>query len=455
MVYNKEMKKKLRKRVIKKHNKVKLSRTKGIRIKLSLVPVGDLSTLQEFSVRDLENIKLLDNQELINDNLIDISDELAIGNIYALMDEGVLLGQPTGADLGIYDYEPIIDEKIVEDIPSYDYLKYIAKWDTETNNNIEFGDDVKYLDDCEDDYAFDNCILAEGNVLGGEESQIILTFRGYLEVTKSSFSIIRRCDGQDAPFSIVYMPEYYVRKYQLRNGDEIVCTCKENNGKMLMNSLLTINQISYYNWDYARPWFKNLTACNKVRKLRTSGELTDAINKKFGLYKGDNVFIYINKTSQKSQTLSKLIDELSLIFDKVIYINPQYKMLDNISDRYNIAKFFTSFNDTFRNQATIALLGANYAKRLIELDNNVAIVVDDIDSILALDKVYESEMPISKTILGSTKSTKTGGISSFTMVPLRLNSMKTFANNNILKSIETLGIVIDRNQLDLYHSYRV
>ena len=72
-----------------------------------------------------------------------------------------------------------------------------------------------------------------------------------------------------------------------------------------------------------------------------------------------------------------------------------------------------------------------------------------------LDKDFQGEMPICKTILGSAKVCKEGSITSFTLVSLRADTINTFSVHNLFKSAETLGVVIDNNEVDIFNSYRI
>ena len=179
------------------------------------------------------------------------------------------------------------------------------------------------------------------------------------------------------------------------------------------------------------------------------------VAKKYKLYAGDSAFIYINKNTSKTQFANSLIAELAKSFDKVIYINPQARPANNIDDGYNVVKFCVSASENQRTQRVISLLGANYAKRMIELGQSVALLVDDIDNIMALDVEFGGEKPTCKTILGTAISTENASATSFVLVPLRADDINTTSAHNIFRCFETLGIVIDNGEVDLYNSYRV
>ncbi len=431
----------MKKIVLKKFKKVRLFVPNDIRLSFYIYPLNEDISEEELSKIDFSNITLLDKQTSINSLLYDETPTKIEGsNIYSLLEEGVLKGQLTGADLGIYDYKSIEE-----------YVEVKSKFDDKVKcTSIK---DMFFYDK-EDDFNFTHCVLAEENPLGGKDTQVVLTFKGYLEVTKTEFSILRRCNN-DSEFSYVFVPQIFVNKYKLRNGDEILGACKEVDGKIVLNSIFSINQQSRYKWEVEREWFNNLTFSKTSKQVKASGELSKTISNKFKLFVSDNVFLYFNKTSQTKPFVSKFIEELNTMFDRVIYINPQYQPIEELNDMYSIAKFCAQPNDLEEERAIITLLGVNYAKRLIELGKRVAVVIDNIDAIMALDKNNMQEMPICTTLLNCIRATTIGSCAGFIIVPLRVNTIKTIQLDTMFKAKETLGIVIENNEIDLFKSYRI
>ena len=123
------------------------------------------------------------------------------------------------------------------------------------------------------------------------------------------------------------------------------------------------------------------------------------------------------------------------------------------TDRWRITN--ESVNERIQNQITIAALGANYARRLIELGKNVAIIIDNLDAIVGLDNMHNGELPLCKTLLSSAIATKDGAITLFTLISLRTDSVGSYTLHELFKSAETLGVVVDNNEIDLYNSYRI
>lgn len=384
-----------------------------------------------------------EDEKGFNPGLLDFNDDNE-GNIYSLMEEGVLSDCKTGSDLGIYNYQ---DDIKCEDL---DFTKYTS---SEFVHSISDIDNEQTYFKIEDDYLFRNCVLAEGNPLGGDDTKIVVTFKGYLEVTSDEFSIVRGFD-EYGNVKKVYIYNDIIKKYHLRNGDELVGVCNDCDGRQVLKNLFTINQYSIYQWITDRRWFRDVSVERNIQSMKGKGEYTKAIINKFGLFEGDRVFVYLSTDTVKNQMLVKFMKELSEMFDKVLYISPQSRQWKLFDKDLGITKFCTDINDSFHIQTTITLLGANYARRLVELGKRVAIVVDDIDAIMALDKDFMPEMPISKTVLGATKACKNGSCTSFVIIPTR-NNHKQYNLHDVFKSFETLGLVVENNEIDLFNSYRI
>lgn len=411
-----------------------------IRLSFYMFPINDNSFQTSLSNEDIEIIKNLDTYE--KDNLTDTIKYVDEGDLYSLMVEGAIKGRPTGADTGIYNYPPIKASKNL----SIDLSKFIGeKFISSIDDDSECG---TYYDSKD---LFANCVLAETDISGMEYSKVIKTFKGYLQIRLGEFSFIRNCEC-NSDISIVYVPQQYIHQYQLRNGDELVCTCKEDKGYMVLSSLFSINKISCANWNPNRPWFNSLKFSD-AQNIKSSGQFMQSIITKFDLYKGDNMFLYLSKTCQKQKTLPKLIGELEDMFDYIVYLNPKYSSVPYIDKCYKIAKFCTPINAELKHQQNIILLGANYAKRLVELGNKVAVIVDDAESIMELET--EIDLPICKTVYSCSINGKDAYSNSFSVISLKNRLIKDIKFNKILKSAETIGIMFDNNEIDTFNSYRV
>lgn len=424
--------------------KVKAFVPNNIRLSFYILPMGEISYTNRVFNHELIYKPLLEDDG-VNLDLFEMDSSIVEGDIFALLQEGVIPGVKTGADLGIYDYPPV-DEKQSEIIDCSKFKGSSKPIDSEDTSISYFSSD----NDC----FVRNCVLAEENPLSGNGSKIVYTFTGYLEVTKKDSSFIRCCDSDKRDIAEVNIPKEFLYKYQLRHGDEILCTCKKDNDKMVIDSLFNINQISRRCWDTSRPWFNNLKSVTAL-PIKCVDEYLKSVSNKFGLNKGDNVFIYLTKSTQKKPVLTQLVKELNASFDKIIYINPNYKPKSLNIEGCNIAKFTTLFEDCFNIKVTNILLATQHAKRMVEMGKKVAILIDDIDAVDVLDKEYGCDSAIVKTIFGTSRVCECGDCTSFTLVSLRTNNLASINIPKIYKCAESLGVIVDNNEIDLYNSYRI
>ena len=402
-----------------------------IRLSFYIAPLGDVSLKTSLSKQDLASIYSIINQP-VNPSLFD-QNIYEAGNIDFLFAEKVIDQTATGEDLDIYS-------KV------YSNTKYKQPINKHTTKNLNTINNF-------DDYAFSHCILAESNPLYYNETKVINTFRGYLEVKDAEFSILRRCNNISNQVYEVFIPNYYVKKYQLRNGDEIICSYIEYNGIMLLDSLFSINQISYHSWNILRPSINELNRV-KTKAIKSNGDYLQSIINKFNLYKGDCVDVYLAKTSIKDKVLGQLVDELDSSFDKIVYINTHNQPVFE-ETKYNIAQFCIPNNTDDKFKITIILLAIQYVRRLIELGKNVVIIIDDIEYIIEIDKEYNTQMPILNTLLGTIKTTTKGSCTTFSLISLKNRSIKSLKLHNLIRGTETLGIMVDNNEIDLFNSYRI
>ena len=428
--------------LIKLVKNIRIFKPSDVRLSFYIVPMGDVDNNQ-LTEQDLINISNFEKSDDVNKDLFDNPSLVDDGNILALLDEGVIEGVATGADLGIYDYEPIESKFIFDQYQTNNWHEIPMDSDYDSINYFDI--DNSEFNRC--------CFLAEESPLGINCSKIVYTFTGHLEVRKDDYSIIRCCDCDKSEIKQVYISKDYINKYQLRHGDEIMCTCKKDNGKMVLDSLFNINQVPRRKWDIVRSWFTNIKSVKSEPIICNDAYIKDIINK-FGLFKGDNTFVYLTKESKKQVVLSHFIKGLSSYFDKIIYINPNYIQNSLIEDN-NIVKFVSVIDDKPNIKITTILLATQYAKRMVELGKKVALFIDDIKSITELDKLYSDDHSIITNIYGTTKVCSSSCCNTFSFISLRNSSIQSLDICAIYQSVETLGLVVDEDSIDLFHSYRI
>lgn len=424
---------------------------------------GDSSYDGGFTSKDLDKILLLESDNELNYDLCVTPSKAKEDetSIFKLLNEGTVSGVLTGKDTGIYKYKEVKEEPVKEDdeFAGYEELlktPIISKVtgdkstylgiNTLTTSIIADGFSQEY------DQSFAECMLAQFDPLGGPQTQVVRTFKGYLEIARP-WGILHRSNCLSKDAERVYISEYYIDKYLLRNGDEISCMYTENQGKFVVESLLTINDEGYSNWETDRVWFDEIKSVPKPIVLKTGKEdtCTKVVNG-LQMCRGDFVSVYLNDNSRVGGWIEQFIADANNNFDKVVVINPKVKGNSQLIEGLNIVNFCAEFTDSKYKQTLVCLLAANYVKRLVELGKNVVVIADDINAISALDEGYNGEMPIMKTLLSCVKSYKRGGSIIFGVVPF--SNEESERKYSIFKSMETVGLVIHKADADVYSSYR-
>lgn len=419
---------------------------------------GDSSYKCDLSDSDLEQITLLEQDATINSDLFVVPKEKQMdASLVGLFCEDSISGVKTGKDAGIYKYKPVKGIEPEDNFDEYEeLLKHpIISKATGDISKFTVAEELTSIIDPgisqEVDTSFTDCMLAQYDPWGGPETQVIRTFKGYLEISRP-LGILRCGDGCLQEVETVYIPEFYIDKYLLRNGDEIGCVYNEVRGKFVVESLLTINGEVCSNWNTQREWFDDIqTTSRKLSiKAKENSELLNVINT-LELRRADNVFVHLKNGVRESGWIKTCIKQLDLLFEKVVVINPKIRSVDEVVEGNNVVNFCAKFTDTTSKQIMACVLGANYVKRLVEMSKTVAVVVDDLNYVASLDNGFNGETPVLKTVFSCIKANKKGGAIMFGLLP----ASSVEGNFNMLNSLETARLVVDKGEIDLFSSYRV
>jgi len=176
----------------------------------------------------------------------------ALGPVVIVYPEGSFYSMVKPEDVEEIVTEHLLKGRIVKRL----LYEETVEEDTIKSLNEVDEDTIRYssIDDGRDE-DFTHCVLAQGDSLADESTKIVVTFKGYLEVRLSEYSVIRSCDI-GSKISFAYISRKYIDYYKLRNGDEILCTCSEIDGNMVVTSLFNGKyKVTNYPLDYGN-WLK-------------------------------------------------------------------------------------------------------------------------------------------------------------------------------------------------------
>lgn len=425
---------------------------------------GDCSYRCTLNQADLDNIDRIESRDNVNNDLFVVATEATTGEaMFSLFTEGALSSEKTGRDTGIYTYKPVREVLKQKEAKRKQFTSY-----EDILNNPIFEDTSSFvygeIDDSTEPQGilaegfyegptcgFSECMLAQYDPLGGPQTQIIRTFKGYLEVLRP-MGVLRASNNYEQDVSRVYVPEFYIDKYKLRNGDEIACVYTEQSGKFVMQSLLSINGETYETWNVDRCWFDEIKCSPKQISAKGSdSNKCLSVIRGLSLRRGDNVFVRLKDHSRELGWLQKFIRDASELFDRVVIVNPKMRNGEELVTADNVVNFSTEFTDSVHNQILACVLGANYVKRLVEMNKTVAFIVDDLNYISTLDNAFNGESPVIKTIFSCIKANKKGGSIMFGLLPYS----RVQGYPAVFKAFETVNLIVDRGEADLYSSARL
>ena len=388
------------------------------------------------------------NIELCNSSLIE-SDGMVFNNLF----EYTTLYDGSNLEKNEFLVKSVKD--VFGDVAEFEADENVERQDNEITSEycdfIDLKDSQSYREWNE---SFDKCTLAQSDPLGFEGSEVVETFKGYLEISSAYGIIVNSEYNSKSKIPLVFVTQWHINKYKLRNGDQIMCTCKNHSGNRILKDVLVVNGIPYNQWNGFRKDFKDLGKAPR-QEIECCGDFVEDAIKELKMMKGDTTFVYISQDSDVDEVVKALAKCASTSFDNVLYINPNYINHSQRCPQYdNLERFCTGFNESFATQSNISLLGVNHAKRLVELNKRVAIIIDDINTISVLDKDSDGEMPISKNILSCAQNTTAGSINMFVLIPVRPDIISNLKMQDVFRSLETVGWVIKRNSIDLSSSFR-
>lgn len=280
-------------------------------------------------------------------------------------------------------------------------------------------------------------------------------YKGFLEILSNCCGLIRtRFHENISQQDMVFVPSKEVQNRNLKSGDEIICkACKvAENRPMVLVNIISINGIAINDFESDRISFDEQLINKKTKLIEYKDDnLTGGIELKYG----DTIYCYTKKDVDFDYFVSRFISSTSSCFDKTIYLAPT--LVNFEYDKFklpNVEVYASNFQDSFSTQQRIAFLSVNRAKRLAENGENVCLIIDNIVSVVGLDKNPSCELPISKHILSCAKALSRGSVTilcNFPQIPqpyLCGLIMTTFP------VLETVGLTLKDKSVDSSQSYR-
>jgi len=279
---------------------------------------------------------------------------------------------------------------------------------------------------------------------------------GYLEILANLAGVLRRKNQKDEQIlDTTFVPAKIIEQYNLKGGDYILCLSSKiaDDRPLVLTHITNINGVAIEDYSTDRLEYDKLKFNFNASNFKFNSDYLSPLSKKVKMCYGDTIFCYPETSEDFQVFVSQLNNETC--FDSYIYISPatttkDYDILKNIKGDL----FCSDFCDSLVVQNRSTMLGLNRAKRLAEQGKNVCLIINDLNSLVGLDRYYTSELLVSKTILSQAKNLDKGSVTIF------CNFSKLFFDRlndivwTVFPIIETVRIKLTDKKVILEESFR-
>lgn len=282
--------------------------------------------------------------------------------------------------------------------------------------------------------------------------------KGYLDVLENGCGLIRpRTIREIEQQDLVFVSNKNMINYNLKGGDEIVCRANlvRPDRAMVMLDILEINNISIKDYDTNRSDFDNMPINfnNELIKSKLN-YLEDKHSNNIVINYGNIVYCYPEKSEDFRKFAISFAQDNAQCFDNIIYLSPILTPKKSESLKATSVEIFaTDFCDSFANQRRTVFLAYNRAKRLAEMGKNICFIIDDLYSLLSIDKDFYGDLIVSKSVISLGRRFDNGSVTVFCNIP---DTHQKYAEGIVLstfKVVESVGLKLKDGKVDGANSY--
>lgn len=248
-----------------------------------------------------------------------------------------------------------------------------------------------------------------------------LKVEGILDLHENGYGFLRS-EGYDSGDDDIYVPPVQVRRFKLKTGDFVEGLCREKKEKEKFNALIYVNRVNGDTVENLRnrPDFENLTPIYPRKRLTLERDSKNVSMRIMDLIspvgKGQRGLIVASPKTGKTTLLKNIANSIRKNYPDihviVLLIDERPEEVTDMKRSVLGADVVAStFDEMPQNHIRVAEIVIERAKRLVEHQKDVVILVD---SITRLSRAYNVTSPYS----GKTLS---GGLD-----PLALNGPKRF-----------------------------
>ena len=287
-------------------------------------------------------------------------------------------------------------------------LREIAKdYGIEKSYNLKKEDLIKKINSIRDNEKIEKLDLSENaqETLKNLEDKDYV--KGILELHQDGYGFLRRINYLPSEEDIYVSPSQ-IRKFRLRNGDEILGIKSPPKDGENFNALLFIKSVNgmHPSKILNRPYFDNLTPIYPKKKINLETEEEDIAMRVIDLLSpvglGQRGLIVSQPKSGKTTLLKKISKSLNTNYPDlhliVLLVDERPEEVTDMKRSVKGEVVYSTFDENPKNHTRVAEMVIDRAKRLVENKEDVVILLD---SLTRLSRAYNLITPTSgKTLSG-------------------------------------------------------
>ena len=236
---------------------------------------------------------------------------------------------------------------------------------------------------------------------------------GYVQILENNVAFVL-IQEDNYHFKKCFIPATVVLSNNLKNGDKVVVEIVKEENQTVVKQVFNVNGYPSLKRETNRVNYEEISHVLPFKKV----EFTNKQLNSFNILFGENVYLYGSNNNQN--TISSVEYLNSCNADVKLYLNMSVAEKNKIflNNLCNAEMFVSSFTDETEYAREIATLAIERAKRAMEEGSNVVVVVDDILSLISIEKL---EAMITKQLVSLTKASKKGSVSVVVVVPNESN----------------------------------
>lgn len=287
-------------------------------------------------------------------------------------------------------------------------LREIAKdYGIEKSYNLKKEDLIKKINSIRENEKIEKLDLSENaqETLKNLENKDYV--KGILELHQDGYGFLRRINYLPSEEDIYVSPSQ-IRKFRLRNGDEILGIKSPPKDGENFNALLFIKSVNgmHPSKILNRPFFDNLTTIYPKKKINLETEEEDIAMRVIDLLSpvglGQRGLIVSQPKSGKTTLLKKISKSLNTNYPDlhliVLLVDERPEEVTDMKRSVKGEVIYSTFDENPKNHTRVAEMVIDRAKRLVENKEDVVILLD---SLTRLSRAYNLITPTSgKTLSG-------------------------------------------------------